>query len=453
MDELHQAQASLGRAVARARAGEDRVLAQQVRERGEQFANLLTGLVRMGHVHAAANHAFDQPSIDLKQALDVLLGLLGPLHLVAVEDQVYLNDVRLKVSGEGAQKSLGAELSRHNIGGLTFSSPLSTDQARQLVATLALRPEAPHPRAAVTRRLREAGLASVELHGLHRFRMSGDALPEEGAGPLVQRLVHEVEQAWDALAAGRQVNVLALRRLVAQVLQRGATHEELWLAEPGPATPHGWHAWRVAHITLLVAEALGLTPGVQQDFGVAALTHDVGYALPHVTFPGHPMAGARALLRQLGFHEARVRRLDAALHHHASLAARPPLVARVVRLAEDLDTMTRAGGPLMTPAEALSHLAAGAGRDYDPVLTQVLINCLGLYPPGTFLALEDGRVVKSVSGARSPALFAKPRALVVRLAGGGSPGARQLLDLGTEGVVRGPLKPRVASTPSGLFRP
>lgn len=127
MDELQQAQATLWRAVAKSRAGEDRALAQQVRERGEQFAQLLTGLVRMGHVHATTNHAFDQPCADLKRALEALLGLVGPVHLVAVDDQVYLNDVRLKVPAEGAQRGLGPELARHNVGGLTFTGALSED--------------------------------------------------------------------------------------------------------------------------------------------------------------------------------------------------------------------------------------------------------------------------------------------------------------------------------------
>jgi hypothetical protein len=210
MDELQRAQASLGKAVARARAGEDPVLAAQVRERGEQFANLFTGLVRMGHVHAATNHAFDQPTADLKRVLDALLELLGAVHVVTVEDQVYLNEVRLKVHAEGPQKGLGPELARHNVGGLTFHAALTVEQVRALVAVLAARPAPEQPRTAVVDKLREAGVASVELVGLQRFRMSDDAQPvaavagvAAGEQGLVPRLVREVEQSWDLLAAGR----------------------------------------------------------------------------------------------------------------------------------------------------------------------------------------------------------------------------------------------------------
>ena len=46
MDELAQAQATLGRSIDRARAGEDPQLAGIVREKGEQMVGLLFGLLR-----------------------------------------------------------------------------------------------------------------------------------------------------------------------------------------------------------------------------------------------------------------------------------------------------------------------------------------------------------------------------------------------------------------------
>lgn len=448
MDELQRAQSSLGKALARSKAGEDRVLVAQVRERGEQFANLLNGLIRMGRVHAPDNHAFDQPVQDLKRTLDALTGLLGSVQLVTVEDQVYLNDVRVKVPAASANHDLGSELHRHNVGGLTFQGEMSPPQLRRLVTLLGQRAAPQHPRTTLLRALRDEDIRNLELFGIFRFRLSADEAGGDDPLSVVRQIVRQVEDTWDNLASGRQANVLALRRLVVDLLGVGPAHEALWLAELPHASAHGWHAYKVTQVVLLLAQAVGLPPGLQQDFGVAAMTHDVGYAAPGVVAPnfeGHPMAGARALLRQLGFHEAKVRRAFGALYHHAEMdtaGRRTPLVGRMLRIAEDYDTMTRASGGGMTPPEALAHLAAGANRHYDPVLTQLLINVLGQYPPGTYLALEDGRVVKSCSAVRSPELFAKPRAVVVRAGNGAVPAQRQLIDLATEGQVRGALKPR-----------
>lgn len=447
MDDLQRAQSNLGRALARSKAGEDKVLMAQVRERGEQFANLLNGLIRMGRVHAPDNHAFDQPVQDLKRSLEALAGLLGSVHLVTVEDQIYLNDVRMKVPANPGH-DLGSELHRHNIGGITFHGDLSPAQLRRLVGLLGGKANPPHPRNAITGTLRAEDIRNVELFGIYRFRMTED----EGSGddPLsvVKRVVRQVEDTWDNLASGRQANVLALRRLVVDLLGVGPANEALWLAELPQASPHGWHAFKVTQVVLLMAQSIGLPPGLQQDFGVAALTHDVGYAVPGAlpaSFEGHAMTGARALLRQLGFHEAKVRRAFGALYHHSDVESggrRTPLIGRLLRIAEDYDTMTRPSGGGQTPPEALAHLAGGANRHYDPVLVQLLINALGQFPPGTFLALEDGRIVKSCSCARSPDSFAKPRALIVRQADGSAPTHREVIDLAAEGKIRGALKPR-----------
>lgn len=448
MDELERAQSNLGKAIARARAGEDRVLVAQFRERGEQFVNLLTGLIRMGRVHAADNHAFDQPVAELARSLELLVSLLGVVRLVAVEDQVFLNDVRMKVAQAKGDHSLGAELRRHNVGGLTFFSELPETALRKLVGLLGGRAAPERPRTALTRLAREQDVRDVEFVGSYRFRLAADEGPEEDASALAHRVMREVEETWDHVNAGRQVNVLALRRAVLDLLALGADDPGLWLVDFRACSAHGAHAFRVAQLTLLLARAADLSPGVQQDLGVAALTHDVGYAVRAartVTFDGHAMAGARALLRQLGFHEAKVRRAFGALHHHAELESngrRTPLVGRVLRIAEDYDTMTRAGGSGLTPPEALGRLAAGANRHYDPVLTQLFINALGLYPPGTFLALEDGRIVRSCSATRNPKSFATPLAVVMREVNGAMATTRQLIDLEHEGRVRGALKPK-----------
>jgi hypothetical protein len=141
------------------------------------------------------------------------------------------------------------------------------------------------------------------------------------------------------------------------------------------------------------------------------------------------------------------------LHHHKRFTAQMPLVARVVRIAEDFDTMIRPGGGGRTPAEALTHLAGAASQQLiDPVLTQVFINTMGAYPPGTFLALQDGRVAQSVGIARSAELFAKPRVQIVRRADGGMPLTTEFVDLAVEGIVRGALRPKVAaSSASGII--
>jgi hypothetical protein len=424
-DELALAQSSLARSISLARAGEDRELSQKVRERGESVAHLLGGLFKMSRVHAADNHAFDAPIQEAARAVSALVDLLGTVHLVTVEDQVYVNEVRIRVDGHGSAKDLGAELAKHNVGGLDFHAALDGAGLRALVGAFAAKPAAEAPRRALQAALVEAGAGSVALTPRFRFRTqaesSGGAIDPSEA---LRRALRLVEETWDGLAAGRVLNPLPLRRAVAEILAVGPESPGLW-ETVGEGLPHAAHAITVALVALLVGKATGLRGAVLQDLGLAALLHDAGYAaLPADVAQGaeglarHPAEGARLMLRQRGFHVAKLRRLRAVLDHHRDHAdprGRPSALGEILRLAEDYATLVRVYGNRISRTDALGAMSRAAGRAYQPALAQVMVNVLGRYPPGTLLELEDGRYARSVSPVRSPDTFATPLARVYDL--------------------------------------
>jgi hypothetical protein len=444
-DDLTRAQQELGRALGRARIGEDRALANQVRELGERLAHLLAGLLRMTRLHSPDNSAFNKPVEELTHTLVQLHELLGSVHLVAVEDQVYVNDIRIRAGDKASSiRELGAELHRHNVGGVTFHLPLDGPAIRALIGALGSAPAPSEPRNSLTRTLHAAGLTGIELVGRFRFRMAGEAA-QEIADPrdLVSRALTVTDEAFQNLAAGRVPNPLPLRRVVTELLERDLAAAELW-TDPEDAPPFALHLLRVAHLSLLVGKALGLPQSVLQDLGVAALYHDSGYAGGSPALGGvgvslerHPGAGARLMLRQRGFHEAKMRRALALLQHHrdADDRLRPGLFGRILRVAEDYDSLARRSGRL-SPTMALALMLKGAGTRYDPALLQLLINALGAYPPGTLLRLADGRVVRSAAPARGGEAFAAPLARCVRLAdGSAAPPDLPLVDLKGAGHI------------------
>ena len=438
-DDLSRAQEALARALGRARIGEDRALANQVRELGERLAHLLSGLLRMTRLHSPDNTAFNKPVEDLHATLVQLTDLLGSVHLVAVEDQVYVNDIRIR-AGEKASsiRELGAELQRHNAGGIVFHEPPDGPAVRALVGNLGSTPAAEEPRNSLYRALRAAGVNGVELQGRFRFRMaSEDAAETSDPRDFVARALAATDEAFQNLAAGRVPNPLPLRRLVTELLERDAASEELW-TEPPDTPPYALHQLRVTQLSLLVGRELGLPQSVLQDLGVAALYHDCGYAAGAaasdgvgVSFERHAGAGARLMLRQRGFHEAKMRRVLAILQHHRDANDRPHpgLFGRILRVAEDYDTLARRSGKL-SPTMALAAMLKWAGTRYDAVLLQLLVNALGAYPPGTLLRLEDGRVLRSAVPARSAETFAHPLARCLRLPDGSpAPADLPLVDL------------------------
>lgn len=428
MDELREAQEELARALGRARAGEDRDLAQKVRESGEQVVYLLGGLLKMTRVHAPENKAFDAPVTEFGKALAALVELLGTVHLVTVEDQIYVNDVRIRNDGKTSGKDLGAELRRHETGGLTFHAPLPDPGVRALIRALATAPEATEAkRSALLARLQAAQVTTVEPAGVFRFRLD-EGQEQRSSEDVMRRVLGLVHETFANLKDGRALNPLPLRRSVLDLLDMGVGAPAFWGGFPADAPPHAVHAAEVTMLSLLVARTAGFPSAFVQDLGIAALLHDTGYLAHDIgegptAFARHPLEGARVVLRQRGFHEAKVRRLRAVLEHHRDLAtpgARPTPGGAILRLAEDYANVARLFGGRVLRADALGAMVKGAGTLYHPVLAQVMVNALGRHPPGTLLELEDGRYARVAAPARAPELWDVP---LVRLL---DPRTRQL---------------------------
>ncbi len=450
MDEITTAQEQLGRALTRARAGDDQALAGRVRDEGDRVVKLLSGLLEMARLHAPHNRAFDQPVKDFGGALALLLELLGAVHLLVIEDQVYVNDIRIRLENSDVGRHLGERLRHVGVGGFTFHAPLSDPQVRAFVAVLASELKEGGSRAALEQALTREGLRDVQLMGIHQFRLAGqaEAPSTRDAATTAQRGQELIDEALENLGANRMPNPLPLRRVVTELLESGAAEQ---LVETGEDTSaYAAHTLRVCNLSLLLGQALGLSSGALQDLGVAALFHDVGYAAeatagaaaaPSGTsaFERHPVVAARLLLKQRGFHEAKIRRLMAALDHHRRYddgRGVPSLFGRILALAEDYDTLTRLDCPRVhvpeprglgtgtrtrnqtnrarcSPHAALAAMSSGGSSIYDPTLLQLFVNLLGRYPPQTRVRLSDGSSGVVASLGRGAAGFERP---IVRLA-------------------------------------
>ncbi len=477
-EQILASQEQLGQALDKARAGDDRALATAVREDGEQFIRVLYGLFRMIRLHDLDNAAFEKPIGECVDVLTRLVSLLGSVNVVTVEDQVYVNDIRIRFDERAeAGRGLGREVRRHRVGGLTFHSTCSDDDIKCLVHAFAADPDEDMPRTAVQKYLAGGGAEHIEVFGVFRFRVTGEkeatglvgaseGMNEEQMADVLDRGSDLVTDSMDNLCSDRIPNPLPLRRIVTEIVDGGIGAEGLW-DEAGSSDPHAAHVMRVCRISLLIGRAMGLSEEGQQDLGVAAMFHDVGYAAREGSvkagpdqeavagyappFERHAAAGARLLLRQRGFHPAKIIRILATLEHHMDYISeeeKPSLFGRIIRIAEDFDNLIRGRGGGMTPIQAIGHMIPCAGDKYDPDLLQLFVNAMGKYPPGTMLLLDDGRIAVSVSASRKRESFDKPVVRVVRDASGREYEETEFVDLAKGGGVRLVLNSR----PEGLQR-
>ncbi|WP_300759094.1 HD domain-containing phosphohydrolase [Janthinobacterium sp.] len=167
-------------------------------------------------------------------------------------------------------------------------------------------------------------------------------------------------------------------------------------------TDTGAHIWRMAAYSAILARAAGWDPGRCAQLKLAAAMHDTGkLGIPQAilrkpaaldeaewaVMRTHPKIGYDILSRS----DAPVFRLAAevSLRHHEKWdgSGYPdglrgdaiPLSARIVALADVFDalSMSRPYKPSWPVNDIVTHLKAGAGRHFDPWLTELFI---GLMP-------------------------------------------------------------------------
>ena len=213
------------------------------------------------------------------------------------------------------------------------------------------------------------------------------------------------------------------------------------------------HGLRASLLSMALGRHLGLDATQLRDAGVAALLHDLGMARVGVACDTLPRKLTDAERREVGRHPEltldllnRLRGVGTAVRHAAFQVherrdgrgypcARQPMfvspLAKIVAVADAYAalTATRSWRPAFSGHDAVKTVLTDtrAGR-FDRTATRTLLDALSLFPPGTRVALSDGRSAQTLRGVPGHNL----RPVVVVLKMDGTPGRREV-DLSAEG--------------------
>jgi putative nucleotidyltransferase with HDIG domain len=195
------------------------------------------------------------------------------------------------------------------------------------------------------------------------------------------------------------------------------------------------HSVSVSALLMVFARAAGLDQAHIRDAGVGGLLHDIGkMKIPAemlnkagplserevITMREHVAAGVEILQATPGV--TRIALQIAAEHHERYDGQGYPMhlkgvgISRIGQMAAIVDvydaiTSDRVYHRGLTPADALKRLFEGAGSHFDPQLVQLLIRTLGIYPTGSLVMLESGRLAIVVE--QSGGNLLQPRVRVV----------------------------------------
>ncbi len=175
------------------------------------------------------------------------------------------------------------------------------------------------------------------------------------------------------------------------------------------------HSVAVCALMVSLAKQLGLDAETSRQAGVAGLLHDVGkMAIPSkildkpgkltdaefAIIQGHPMAGYNMLREAKGAPEVA---LDVARHHHEKIdgSGYPDKLANgnISQLARmsavcdvyDAITSNRPYKNGWDPSESLTRMASWKGH-FDEHIFQAFVKSVGIYPVGSLVRLESGRL-------------------------------------------------------------
>jgi len=201
------------------------------------------------------------------------------------------------------------------------------------------------------------------------------------------------------------------------------------IAEKGHHDGFAAHALSVMTLSLLLGKQARLPEEALHALGAAALLHDIGELAinpsilrnpernrhEEAIYQTHCALGVESVQRGGRVPQSLA---QAILHHHEHydgsgfpdrLAGEQiHIAARVIAVANRFDNLAN---PMnhrhaLSPSEALSRMWVREKHWFDPVLLQLFVRAMGVYPPGSVVQLDDGRLGTVVISATADNLLA-----------------------------------------------
>ena len=422
-------------------------------ERSREVLSQLAVLLRNSYLHDLSNQVFEEPLEKLEESLGRLLRGEGSFRLERAGEELFANGVRLRMEIKTLHtyKYVLNELARRDVGGIAFEKSPSAGRLRQLLEALAEHHEV---ETAGVERLGQA-LAAREVEGIAFLPLREEPpVPEEDAGApdRRERAVNAYQQALDfirdamlSLDSPGHVNLRKAKRTVQKLVD--LSYEEgggFSLAGMASIKEHDNytfnHMVNVCVLAIAFGQRLGLRRGALAQLGLSALYHDMGKLhIPlevlnnHTNLTekewavmgNHTVFAARTLFPLIETDRTTVHRILTALQHHLRydgtgypklrIRKRQSLYARITAIVDTFDAMTtkRIYQRQYLPDEAIALIYKFAGQRYDPVLVKAFVNCMGIYPVGSTIALSSGELAVVVESNPDPDHIHQPMVRVV----------------------------------------
>ncbi len=412
------------------------------------FINQLFMFLKIAQIHDPTNQAFQGPLEQFREQIDVIVGEEGQARLETVETSLFVNEqkVRTDIATFGTFRYLQSLLEAKDIGGILFKDLPSLEDLIGF-AQLFVRAQSLSQIGAdeLNQQLIDQGVNSIELlervekKTVHAQEATSTVTKKKGALKNYVKAIDLVRNSASKIQVSENFDSRKVKRVVYNLvdicLDEGFSFIGLSNIKNYDEYTYN-HSVNVCVLSIGFGKNLGLTKRQVGELGIAALFHDYGkLAIPReiLNKPGqfnpeeweimksHPLQSVKTLLSARGFQDTDIKKMIAAFEHHRNFdctgypqtGLNKPMnfYSKVVAIADAYDAMTtnRVYQKALLPTAALKILMDYAGTRFDPLLVKAFVNTVGIYPVGTLLKLQSGRLAMVTTTNRDPAKLALPK--------------------------------------------
>jgi HD-GYP domain-containing protein (c-di-GMP phosphodiesterase class II) len=422
-------------------------------------------LKMMGAEENSKNEAIYQFFQEGIQVVNTLIEREGGFSLKIIQDDLFLNDQRLRYSVETFPhfKYLMGQWRKRLIGEVFFKGTMDEKILKDFTYALFNLEEGRQENAnLLNEELARLGIFFIEVVPLETYGGEGTLVyrkedKQQVAKRLFFEMIRTMGEVVNQIKEGEYADVRRLKRLTQKAV-RLVIEDETFLLGMTAIKNYGDytfnHSVNVSIYSLVMGKRLGFSKKALTELWITAMLHDLGNSkipaeiLNKTTaleeeewdlMKKHPLFGVEILLnlKQLG--EVNPRIIVGIFDHHlkTDLSGYPKpfrkkevgLFGRVLQIADSYDAMTTSRtyrkAPF-TPEQALAVMLRERGVHFDPILLKIFIGIVGIYPIGSLVLLDNheiGIVYKS-----NPEWMDRPQVIVVGRDEGGEV-KKELVDL------------------------
>ncbi len=427
------------------------ILKTRLQQIGRDLTHQFYVMLRTARIYEQQNDNYIMQLRRFYEFLQVAIESAGVAAISSTEGYLFFNDLRLRMSIDGylATKAVQEAFERLSIAGLRFnanSTPEELSRAFHIIANIPPSEEDDNSEI-LQRDLNEAGVECLDILPYTSISTSGSKpktirQKKRLAKQNFFSAINAISEIVGKSSLTEQISVARVKRVVHSLVDQ-ILNDETYLLELTALKEFDdytfVHSVNVSIFAISMGMRLGFTRPMLAEIGFAALFHDIGKimipkdllnkpsALDKVDWEQmreHPVHGVRLLGDSLTMDNHTARAMIVAFEHHKNLdgsgypyinrTEEINLYSRIVGICDCFDALTskrKYQHEKVGLDSAVREIQKLAGSKFDPLLTKVFTNIVGVYPAGTVLLLDTGELAYVLSS--EPEDIFRPRIKII----------------------------------------